>query len=214
MPRRTHSFSLGCPTSCLLLSARVYMEVHVTLLFHSYTHTGPSQHKLTHSYNALKPSALPPQPGPFLCCCQIKAWKAGHKGECAAAARADTRTAAKPTADQMRVLKILAQLAVAADWRGVAAQERAARAVAAAMRTSMRSKAAWMHSERPSSITRSTWRLQRRWATGGGRAWHIREPRVRVSVAGGPFKSHQVLHAVPGDCKGGGRPGGGGQGVR
>ena len=27
--------------------------------------------------------------------CQIKAWKAGHKGECVAAARADTRTAAK-----------------------------------------------------------------------------------------------------------------------
>jgi hypothetical protein len=42
-----------------------------------------------------------------LCCCQIKAWKAGHKGECVAAARADTRTAAKPTADQTRVLKIL-----------------------------------------------------------------------------------------------------------
>ena len=36
---------------------------------------------------------------------------------------ADARTAAKPTADQMSVLKILAQLACAADWRGVAAQE-------------------------------------------------------------------------------------------
>ena len=71
-----------------------------------------------------------------LCCCQIKAWK-GHKGECKPAARADTRTAAKPTADQMRVLNMLEQLASAADWRGVAAQERAARAVAAAVRTSM-----------------------------------------------------------------------------
>ena len=39
-----------------------------------------------------------------------------------AAARADTRTAAKPTADQMRVLEILEQLAGAADRRGVAAQ--------------------------------------------------------------------------------------------
>jgi hypothetical protein len=66
-----------------------------------------------------------------LCCCQTKAWKAGHKGECTAAASADTRTTAKPTADQMRVLEILEQLAVDADWRGVAAQERAARAVAA-----------------------------------------------------------------------------------
>ncbi len=54
-----------------------------------------------------------------------------------AAARADTRTAAKPTSDQMRVLKMLEQLAGAADWRGVAAQERAARAVAAAVRTLM-----------------------------------------------------------------------------
>ena len=44
---------------------------------------------------------------------------------------------AKPTADQMRVLVILKQLAVAADWRGVAAQERAAKAVAAAVRISM-----------------------------------------------------------------------------
>ena len=37
----------------------------------------------------------------------------------------------------MRVLEILQQLADAADWRGVAAQERAAKAVAAALRTSM-----------------------------------------------------------------------------
>jgi hypothetical protein len=80
-----------------------------------------------------------------LCCCQIKAWKSGHKGECMAAARADTRTAAKPTADQMRVLKILEQLDGAADWRGVAAQERAARAVASAVRTSMPIMAAWVY---------------------------------------------------------------------
>ena len=81
-----------------------------------------------------------------LVCCQIKAWKAGHQRECAAAPPTGTRPAAKPTADQMRVLKILEQLAGAADWRGVAAQERAARvcvcvfyywAVAAAVRTSM-----------------------------------------------------------------------------
>jgi hypothetical protein len=49
--------------------------------------------------------------------CQIKAWKAGHKGEC--------------PADQERVLQELNQLAAAADWRRVAAQERAF------MRTSM-----------------------------------------------------------------------------
>jgi hypothetical protein len=72
-----------------------------------------------------------------LCCCQIKAWKAGHKGKCKAAARAETRTAAKPTAAQMRVMKMLEQLAGAADWRGVAAQEGAARTVAAAVRSYM-----------------------------------------------------------------------------
>ena len=41
--------------------------------------------------------------------------------------------------------EILEQLIVAADWRGVAAQERAARAVAAAVRTSMPSMAAWVY---------------------------------------------------------------------
>ena len=84
---------------------------------------------------------------PSLClpCCQTKAWKAGHKVECVAASRADTHTAAKPTADQMRVLKMLEQLAGAADWRGVAAQERAARAVAAAVRTSMPSQASFVY---------------------------------------------------------------------
>ena len=80
-----------------------------------------------------------------LCCCQTKAWKAGHKGECVAAARADPRTAAKPTAEQMRVLKMLEQLAGAADWRGVAAQERAARAVAAAVRTAMPGDASFVY---------------------------------------------------------------------
>ena len=45
----------------------------------------------------------------------------------------------------MRVLKMLEQLAGAADWRGVAAQERAARAVAAAVRTSMPGNASFVY---------------------------------------------------------------------
>jgi hypothetical protein len=45
----------------------------------------------------------------------------------------------------MRVLKMLEQLAGAADWRGVAAQERAARAVAAVVRTSMPSNASFVY---------------------------------------------------------------------
>ena len=139
---------------------------------------------------------------PSLCCCQIKAWKAGHKGECVAAARDDTRTAAKQTADQMRVLKILVQLDVAADWRGVAAQERAARAVAADVRTSMPSIALAKEvgdrragrtgtsatrfsrrgtMRRPSNTTRRTWRLQRRWAIGRGRASRTGTSGARIS---------------------------------
>jgi len=42
-------------------------------------------------------------------------------------------------------LKMLEQLAGAADWRGVAAQERAARAVAAAVRTSMPGNASFVY---------------------------------------------------------------------
>ena len=99
---------------------------------HTYTQT--DRHSLAQMPHRRSPSQTRTL---SLCCCQIKAWKAGHKGDCVAAARADTRTAAKPTADQMRVLKMLEQLAGTADWRGVVAQERAARAVAAAVRTSM-----------------------------------------------------------------------------
>jgi len=101
-------------------------------------------HRQTH---AKMPQCCSPSPTRTLslCCCQIKAWKAGHKRECVAVAGADIRTAAKPTADQMRVLKILEQLEDAADWRGVAAQERAAKAVAAAVRTSMPGYASFVY---------------------------------------------------------------------
>ena len=45
----------------------------------------------------------------------------------------------------------------------------------------------------------------------GGGVQGVREPRHLVSVAGGLCKGHRVPHAVPSDCNGGGRPGGGGQ---
>jgi tetratricopeptide (TPR) repeat protein len=48
-------------------------------------------------------------------------------------------------ADQMCVLEILKQIDGAADWRGVAAQDRAAMVVAAAVRTSMPGMAAWVY---------------------------------------------------------------------
>ena len=145
----------------------------------------PHRHTQNHTQMPHRRSASPTRTL-SLCCCQTKAWKAGHKGECVAAARADTRTAAKPTADQMRVLKMLEQLAGAADWRGVAAQERAARAVAAAVRTSMPGNASFVYC----ILGRA---YQSRWGT-------LTRPSSTT--------------AAPGDCKGGGRPGGGGRGVR
>ena len=87
------------------------MSVHVHAQARAQTHT----HTDTRA-NA-SPSLCLPTRTLSLCCCQTKAWKAGHKGECEAAARASTRrvanpdsalraaTAAKPTADQIRVLE-------------------------------------------------------------------------------------------------------------
>ena len=120
-------------------------HVHMRMRAHTCTRIQTDKRDRSH---AQMPHRRSPSPTRTLslCCCQIKAWKAGHKGECVmAAARAGTRTAAKPTADQMRVLRMLEQLDGAADWRGVTAQERAARAVAAAVRTSRPSVAAWVY---------------------------------------------------------------------
>ena len=57
----------------------------------AHTHTHTHRHKHTQMPHCRSPSLTRPL---SLCCCQIKAWKSGHKGDCAAAARADTRTAA------------------------------------------------------------------------------------------------------------------------
>ena len=145
----------------------------------------------------------------------------------------------------MRVLKILAQLDGAADWRAVVAQERAAMAVAAAVRTSMPGKAAWVNStlgrayrklgnfskaleHHKEHLTMATevgnrageglaygklgiaYQSQGDYAkafehhtqhlaiakeVGGGPG--VREPRQRVSVAEGLFKSHQVPQKPP-----------------
>ena len=169
--------------------------------------------------------------------------------------------AAKPTADQMRVLEILEQLAGAADWRGVAAQEGAARAVAAVMRTSIPGCASWVYCTLGNAYFSlggyakaieyhtqclaiakqvgdrageggtygnlgNPYRSQGGYAKAieyytqclaiaeevGDRAGgqDVREPRQRVSFAGGLCQGHRVPHAAPDDCKGGGRPGRGG----
>jgi hypothetical protein len=47
--------------------------------------------------------------------------------------RFGTRTAAKPTADRGGEMEIVEQLDVDADWRGMAAQERAGRVVSKAV---------------------------------------------------------------------------------
>ena len=62
----------------------------------------------------------------------------------------------------------------------------------------------------PLSTTHSAWRLPRRWATGRGRS-RVREPGECVLVAGELFQGNRVSRAVPGDCQGGGRPGGKGR---
>jgi hypothetical protein len=63
----------------------------------------------------------------------------------------------------------------------------------------------WGTITRPSSsATRSTWRLQRRWATGRGGQGAL-APRVRVFFAEGLCEGLRVPDVVPGDCKGGGR---------
>jgi hypothetical protein len=157
-----------------------YSCAHAQACAHTHIHT----HRHTQMPHCQSPSPTRPL---SLCCCQIKVWKAGHKGECVAAARADTRTAAKQTAGQMRVLEILEQLDGGANWRVVTAQERAARAVAAAVRTSMPGDASWVYC----TVTRQ-----------------------HISVAGGLCKGHQVPHTGPVNCKGGGGPGGGGRFVR
>ncbi len=116
----------------------------------------------------------------------------------------------------MRMLKMLAQLDGAADWPGVAAQERAARAVANAVRTSMPSKASFVYCT-----------LGRAFQMLGDYAkaieYHVQHlaiakevgARVGEGVAYGNLGNgyHRVPHAAPGDCKGGGGPGGGGHGV-
>ena len=96
----------------------------------------------------------------------------------------------------MRVLRMLKQLAVAADWRGVAAQERAARAVAAAVRTSMPGNALFVYcilgnayyslGDFNKAIEYHGQHLAIAKEV-GDRAGEqgVREPRQRVSVAGG-----------------------------
>jgi hypothetical protein len=116
----------------------------------AYAHArGTHTHTLTHTYPHAQMPHMRHPPSltcPLsLCYCQIKGWRAGHKGDCVPAARAGARTAATPTADQMRVLNIPEQLVGADDWRGVAAQERAAKTVAAVVRTSMLRYAAWVY---------------------------------------------------------------------
>jgi hypothetical protein len=134
---------------------------------HAHTRTRARTHTHNHrqSHAQMSHRRFPsPTRTLCLCCCQIKAWKARHKGECKPAARADTRTGAKPTADQMRVLKTLAQLASAADWRRSARPGRRQLPCGLPCRTVLRLSIApsakrisrWGTFPRRSSTTRST----------------------------------------------------------
>jgi hypothetical protein len=157
-------------------------------------------------------AALPLQPAPFLSVAARSRRgrprtrpKAGHKGECAAAAQAGARTAAKLTACQMRVFEILEQLAHASDWRGLVAQQRASRVVAAAKQTSMPGKAAWVYymlGAAASAARRAPQGLACMGATDDGR-WqcsrHERTPRavaLRVGRAQDPHPAATACAAL------------------
>src|SRR6056300_1267850 len=94
-------------------------------------------HACTHTTTlTLTPSPCPPPPPPASpACCQIKAWKAGHKRECAAKGAAEatesSRSAVQPaahptstlTADQCRLLTTLEGLHKEESWQGVVSLE-------------------------------------------------------------------------------------------
>ena len=104
-----------------------------------------------------------------------------------AAVQAGARTAAKLTAGQMRVFEILEQLANASDSRGLVAQERTSRVVAAYTRTSMPGKAAWVYCMLRAAANAArrapqVW-ASRVWAprtTAAGSARATRRPHVRA----------------------------------
>jgi len=126
----------------------------------------------------------------------------------------------------MRVLMMLEQLAGAADWRGVAAQERAAMAVAAAVRTSMPNYASFVYSALGSAY-QNLGSFSKALEHHKGHLTMAKEVGDRTGEGmaygnlcngyqsqGDRCQGHRVPHAVPGVCKGGGGPGGGGHGVR
>jgi hypothetical protein len=84
-PVHACSHAVTCPLTSLLGKSKC--KSRARSLAHSLTHTAPSHHKpahlsLLHSYK------------PFHYGCQTRAWKAGHKCECATAARTGTRSEA------------------------------------------------------------------------------------------------------------------------
>ena len=71
--------------------AHAHARVHTHSMAHTHRQTHTQMMMMSFICHRRSPS---PTRTLCLCCCQIKAWKSGHKGDCAAAARADTRTAA------------------------------------------------------------------------------------------------------------------------
>ncbi len=71
---------------------------------HARTHTQTHRHTHTETLAQMPHRRSPSRTRTLsLCCCEIKAWKAGHKGDCVAAARADRTSLARrspPTTTQ------------------------------------------------------------------------------------------------------------------
>jgi hypothetical protein len=105
---------------------------HVHLCTCARARTHKDTHTDRHSRKCLT-VALPPQPAPFPSVAARS--RRGRTGTRASARPLLVLTPARQRS--RRLTKMLEQLAGAGHWRGVAAQDRAARAVAAAVRTSI-----------------------------------------------------------------------------
>ena len=96
---------------------------------------------------------------------QAKAWKAGHKRECEEAkVRKASQLSAEMTADRQRQLyTTLSDLGSSGNWRGVAAQAKEAKAVAANLRTAVTALRTAAPSSGPSPVDPRNFLTQAAW---------------------------------------------------
>ena len=164
---------------------------------HTHIHTQTDRH--THKCLTV---VLPPQ-NLSLCCCQIKTWKAGHKAERVAAARAGTQPKphtilcnpqhliAKEVGGRAGEGRAYANLGISYQSMGAfskaieyhtqclaIAKEVGDQAGRARHTGTSATRTSLGTLSKAIKYTRSTWRLQRRWTTGRGRATRTRASAI------------------------------------